>query len=157
MAALPRPRLSLTARALRALAAREYSRHELRAKLLQWAAGEPDVQEQVESVLDTLAAKGQLSEARFIESRVHVRAARFGNRRITQELRQHGLTPDAATQEQLRSTELARAREVWRKKFGQPGATAADRARQARFLTARGFSGDVVRQLVLRAANSELD
>lgn len=157
MAVLPRPRLSLTARALQALAGREYSRHELRTKLLQWASGEPDAKEQVESVLEELMAKGHLSEARFIESRVHVRAARYGSRRITLELRQHGLTPDAATLAQLRTTELARAREVWRKKFSQPGATAADRAKQARFLTARGFSGEVVRQLVLHGADDEPD
>lgn len=157
MAVLARPRLSLTVRALQALAAREYSRHELRAKLLRWMAGEPDAQQRVDAVLDKLAAMGHLSEERFIESRIHLRATRFGNRRITQELRQHGLTPDAATQAQLRATELARAREVWRKKFGQPGATAADRARQARFLTARGFSGEVVRQLVLHGPDTELD
>ena len=145
------------ARAMQLLAGREQSRQELRAKLLRWAAEEPDTQEQVEFVLDKLTAKGHLSESRFIESRIHQRAVRFGNRRITQELCQHGLAPDAATREQLRVTELARAREVWRKKFGERGATAADRARQARFLTARGFSSEVVRQIVLHGADIELD
>ncbi|MFO1218515.1 MAG: recombination regulator RecX [Burkholderiaceae bacterium] len=148
-----RPGLSLMARALQALAGREHSRQELRTKLLRWAAEEPDADARVELVLEQLAQRGHLSEARFVESRVHARAARFGNRRIEAELRRHGLAPDDATRAQLRSSEMARALEVWRKKFGVPGATAAERARQARFLTARGFSSDVVRQLVLRGAD----
>jgi regulatory protein len=48
----------------------------------------------------------------------------------------------------LRGTELARAREVWRRKFGVPPQEAAERARQMRFLAGRGFSGDVVRRVV---------
>jgi len=147
-----RPRLSLTARALQALAQREHSRHELRAKLLRWAGDETEAEAEVEAVLAKLAQKGQLSEARFVESRVRTRVERYGNRRIEHELRQHGLAPDAGMRAQLLATELVRAREVWRKKFGVPGATAAERARQARFLTARGFSGDVVRKVVLHGA-----
>lgn len=152
-----RPRLSLTARALQALAGREHSRHELRAKLLRWAGDEDGADTQVDAVLDKLEAKGLLNEVRFVESRVHARTARFGNRRIEHELRQHGLVADPALKEQLRTTEMTRAREVWRKRFGQPGATAADRAKQARFLTARGFSSEVVRRLVLHATETETD
>ena len=47
----------------------------------------------------------------------------------------------------LRDTELARAREVWRKKFGQLATEPKERARQARFLLARGFAGEVVRRV----------
>jgi regulatory protein len=43
----------------------------------------------------------------------------------------------------LKGSELERAREVWRKKFDGPAADAAGRARQMRFLAARGFSGEV--------------
>ena len=141
------PGLSLKTRALQWLANREHSRRELRSKLLRIAEGD-DVAAEVDLLLDQLAAQGHLSDARFVESRLHARTARFGNRRIVLELRQHGLTPDAATQQQLRTTELARAREVWRKKFGQHAADAAGRARQARFLAARGFSAEVVRKIV---------
>jgi hypothetical protein len=49
---------------------------------------------------------------------------------------------------QLRGTELARAREVWRKKFDQPARDAAERAKQYRFLATRGFSGEVVAKLL---------
>ena len=48
----------------------------------------------------------------------------------------------------LRDTEAQRAREVWRRKFGVLPADAAQRAKQARFLLARGFSGDIVRRVL---------
>jgi len=143
----PTRSLSLKTRALRWLAQREHSRHELRDKLLRASGGEVDTAE-VEALLDQLAARGQLSDQRFVESRVHTRQARFGNRRIEQELRQRGVLPDADLRRQLRATELARAREVWRKKFGGTAGDAAGRARQARFLAARGFSAEVVRKVV---------
>ena len=139
------PGLSLKARALQWLSQREHSRQELRAKLLRLAADEPL---NVEDLLDRLAAQGHLSDARFVEARVHARHTRFGNRRIELELRQHGLAPDPELRRQLRATEMARAREVWRKKFDQPATDAAGRARQARFLAARGFSAEVVRKIV---------
>lgn len=142
----PTRSLSLKTRALRWLAQREHSRHELRAKLLRVDGAEG---EEVDALLDQLVAQGHLSDSRFVESRVHARQARFGNRRIEQELRQRGVLPDAALCQQLRATELARARAVWGKKFGgRVAADAAGRARQARFLAARGFSAEVVRKVV---------
>jgi regulatory protein len=127
------------------LSQREHSRQELRAKLLRLAAVE---QAEVEALLDQLTAQGHLSNTRFVESRVHARHARYGNRRIEMELRQHGLAPDLELREQLRATEMARALEVWRKKFGHRAADASGRARQMRFLAARGFSAEVVHKIV---------
>jgi regulatory protein len=144
--------LSLKARALQWLSQREHSRQELRAKLLRLGG---DEQVAVEALLDQLAAQGHLSDARFVESRVHARHARFGNRRIELELRQHGLAPDPELRQQLRDTEMARAREVWRKKFGHHATDAAGRARQARFLAARGFSAEVVHTIVSSDPDNE--
>jgi regulatory protein len=48
----------------------------------------------------------------------------------------------------LKESELARAQAIWLKKFGQVATDAAHRNRQARFLATRGFSSDVVRQVV---------
>ena len=48
----------------------------------------------------------------------------------------------------LKSTELQRAREVWRRKFGALPADAAERGKQARFLAARGFDGEVIRRVL---------
>ena len=51
----------------------------------------------------------------------------------------------------LKGSELERARDIWRKKFGGPAPDAADRAKQMRFLAARGFGGDVIRRVVSQA------
>ena len=107
--------------------------------------------EDVEQLLRWLQERGYLSEARLVESRINARASRYGNRRIQQELRQLGVAPDEEQQSRLKETELARAREVWRRKFGGEVPTeAAARAKQMRFLATRGFSPEVVRR-VLRA------
>jgi regulatory protein len=148
-ASKPAPRKpSLRTRALQWLANREHSRHELRTKLLRAAQEHDDAAAQIDALLDHLIAQGLLNERRFVESRVHARQARLGTRRIEYELRQHHVALDPALQAQLRASELARAREVWRKKFGCQASDAAGHARQARFLFARGFSADVVHKLV---------
>jgi regulatory protein len=103
---------------------------------------------QVDEVLDWLNSRGLQSDARFIESRVHARAPRQGQALIRMELSRHGVEMDDDTAQQLRDTELARAKEVWRRRFGAPAADAAGRARQMRFLAARGFGGEVVRRVV---------
>lgn len=77
---------------------------------------------------------------------MHCRARRFGNRRIESELRQHGIALDAGTASALRESELARAREVRSKRFGELPADAAERAKQMRFLAGRGFSGEAIRR-----------
>ena len=103
---------------------------------------------EVDALLDWLSANGHLSAQRFVDSRIYSRQSRFGNQRIRQELRQHGLAPDAAAQSTLRDTELARAGEVWQRKYGALASDAAGRVRQMRFLAGRGFSAEVVRQVV---------
>ncbi len=111
------------------------------------ARAEAEVAE-VEAVLDWLAQQRYQSDARFVESRVHARAGRFGQARIRQELARHGVELDADTAQSLRETELARAREVWRKRFGMPATEPSERARQMRFLAARGFSPELIRRVV---------
>jgi regulatory protein len=158
---MKRPAPTLRGRALMWLSQREYSRAELRLKLRRWAA-RPDSEserdddrpaasdDELDHLLDELQAAQHLSDSRFIESRVHARESRFGNRRIEQELRQHGVEPDASMSEHLRETELQRARAVHARKFPAAATTPEERARQMRFLAARGFSADTIRQ-VLRA------
>lgn len=102
----------------------------------------------VEAALDWLESRHYLDTARFIESRVHARAARYGNLRIRQELAQHGVTLSPEEGNALKASELDRAREVWRRKYGEPAPDAAGRARQMRFLAGRGFSPSVIRQVV---------
>jgi regulatory protein len=97
-----------------------------------------------------LQAKGFINEQRVVESVLHRRATKLGASRVRQELQAKGVDPQAIADAMadLRGTELTRAREVWRKKFDAPAADAAARAKQIRFLVARGFSADVVRRIV---------
>ena len=167
----PRPPRSLRARALQWLAQREHSRVELRRKLLRAAdearraatavtlevagsagnAEEPvppsTIEAEVDAVLDWLEAHGYLSTERFVESRLQARSARFGNLRIRHELGQHAVVLGADTQRALAESELARARAVRERKFGDEAPASADlRARQARFLAGRGFSPEAIRK-----------
>jgi regulatory protein len=103
--------------------------------------------ERVDAVLDWLQQHQYLSEDRFIESRVHARAARFGNLRIRQEMAQHQLELSPQMAERLKDTELARAKQIWQRKYGEPPQSPAERMRQARFLAGRGFSPETVRQV----------
>ena len=103
---------------------------------------------EIDAVLDWLDAHGYQDDARFVEVRVHSRASRHGNARIQQELGRLGVSLDAETAEHLRQTELARAQEVWKKRFGEPANDAAGRAKQMRFLAGRGFSGAVIRRVI---------
>ena len=169
---------TLQASALKWLAQREHSRAELRRKLLWQAArlaagvaahaappgpGEPGFSDEpaadnaeaagshasaVDALLDTLAEKGLLSDVRFIESRIRARAQRYGNRRIEGELAQHKLVLDAPDKHLLAASELQRAHAVWARKFRSPAEDAGGRAKQMRFLAARGFSMDVIRKVL---------
>lgn len=139
--------LSLKARALRLLSTREHSRTELERKL----AAFEEVEGELGKALDALQAKGFINEERVLESLIHRRAPKLGTNRIRQELESKGLAPEAIRDAvaTLRSTEVERARAVWEKKFGksEASATPAERAKQMRFLAARGFSGDVIRKV----------
>jgi regulatory protein len=138
--------LSLTSRALRLLSTREHSRAELERKLAHYEE-EPGA---LARVLDTLAAKDFINETRVVESVLHRRSAKLGTQRIKQELQSKGLEPEAVANalQTLRATELDRAREVWKKKFGTPPQDASERAKQMRFLASRGFGGDVIHKVV---------
>lgn len=136
-------------RAVAALARREYSRAEL-ARKLQRYLGEDDDPAVLDTVLDRLQAKGMLSDERFATSLARTRAGHFGAARIGQELRQRGVASETIRQATaaLKASELDRARDVWRRKFGAMPRDAAERARQARFLAARGFSPEVVLRVI---------
>jgi len=137
---------SLKGRALRLLSQREHSRAELERKLAKYE----ELPGTLAQALDELTAKDFISEARVVQSVVHQRAPRMGAARVRQELQHKGIAPAAIAEAVagLRETELARAREVWARRFEIPAADAKERARQARFLIARGFSGEVVSKVI---------
>jgi regulatory protein len=119
--------LSLKGRALRLLSMREHSRQELERKLKAFE----ETPGELAQALDFLAAKDFINEQRVVE----------------------GLPAEAISEavQAMRSTELERAREVWRKKFGAPPEDQAARAKQIRFLVSRGFAPEVVKRVVAGA------
>ncbi len=145
---MPAPKLSLKARALRYLAAREHSRIELARKLARHASDDDNI----DALLDWLEAQKFLSETRFAESLVNRRAARFGSSRILSELQSHGV--DDATvadlRNSLKASEDERAWAAWEKKFGVAPDSAEARARQMRFLQQRGFSHAAIQATMKR-------
>lgn len=141
--------LSLKARALKFLALRELSSTELKRKLLPLAAEQGQGEAEVDALIAELQAKNWQSDARFAQSLAN-RRSKFGTARLKQELRSHGLgaAAVAGTLEASRASEFERAYEAWQKKFGALPADAHERARQMRFLAARGFSSDVVHRVL---------
>ncbi len=151
--------MSLKLRAISLLSQREHSLTELRRKLMRIATqheaasdGELDAaaaSTEVENLLLWLQEQGYLSESRFIESRINARSPRYGSLRIKQELAQHGLGLSAENQQLLKDSELERARAIWQRKFaGQQPEDLAARAKQTRFMLARGFPFDVIQRLL---------
>ena len=140
---------TLRQRALRLLAQREHARAELKRKLTRHAEADGHSEEQLEALLDDLVARRLLSDARYAEMRVSVRGRRYGNARLSHELRQTGVAAETAAEAMTNAgDELARAQVVWARKFDSPPNDAAERARQVRFMMNRGFSSDTIRRLL---------
>jgi regulatory protein len=140
------PEKSLRSRALEALSRREHSRTELARKL----APHTDNPDELHALLDDLQARGWLSDARYTEQIIHARQARYGSRKIAYELREQGIDDSliSASLAALKDTELARARGVWEKKFGQPPTTEQEKAKQIRFMQSRGFGWGVIVRVI---------
>jgi regulatory protein len=125
---------------------RDYTRAELEKKLAPLAAEPADIQR----VLEDLAKGGWQSDDRFARSFGRQKAPKQGSALIAQAMRQKGLSDELirSAVAELAQTDLQRAQTVWQKKFGALAQTPQMRARQARFLLSRGFSGEVVSQVV---------
>jgi len=136
-------------KAIALLARREHSRMELHRKLLR-AGCDGEI---VGPVLDALESQKLLSDQRFAEGLARVRGVRYGSRRVADDLRRTGVGAEAAALVHgLQASDDERAREVWTRKFGAAPADAAARAKQMRFLLARGFPTDVIYRVVPRPA-----
>lgn len=138
-------------RALQLLSRRDYSRADLHGRLVKHA----ESAEALDAVLDVLESERLLSDQRYARQRVSSRACRYGDLRLRQELKQHGVGEadiEAALPEA--GDEVERCRTIWARKFGQPPKNAEERAKQMRFLQYRGFSHEAIRQAV-RGADEE--
>ena len=136
------------------LARREHSREELKRKLggAETAPGELD------GLLDEFEKQGWLSERRLADQAVVLARGRYGSRRVLDQLRQKGVAgePLARAMDALKAQELESAQAVWRKRFGRPAADLSEKAKQARFLAARGFAPEAIQQ-VLKGIFEESD
>jgi regulatory protein len=149
---------SLKGRALRCLAQREHSRAEIARKLARHAQDAQDARggpegsttEQIDQVLDELSALGLLSEERAAQSVLNGQGQRYGIRKLKQTLQAKGLPAPlvSSTLQRARTTEFERALAVWQRRFGTAAVEPAEKARQMRFLAARGFEGDIIRRVV---------
>lgn len=140
-------REGLLAQAMRWLARREYSVHELANRL----AGKGYPRDEVAAALDTLESQGLVSDSRFAESLVRSRIERgYGPVKIALELRSKGvdevLIEELLDHQEERWVELLRA--VWQKRFGRPPSDYQEWARQARGLQSRGFTAEQVRRVI---------
>ncbi|PSB92358.1 recombination regulator RecX [Candidatus Pandoraea novymonadis] len=137
--------LSLKERALNYLSRREYSRSELRSKLMFFSK---DLDE-IDNLLDLLERDKFLSMDRFVQSVLHRRAG-WGGAYVLAELEQHQVAPSTISvlTEELRQVEFIRAHAVWLKKFGASAKTSKARSRQIRFLAGRGFSHSVIAKIM---------
>ena len=140
----PESAAELKTRALRLLARREHSRDELARKLSPHA----ESREALETVLDFLVTKKFLSNERFAEVRAHWLARKYGAAKVRQDLKAKGVENELVERISAEG-ELERAQAILARKYRVPAATREERARRARFLQGRGFSGDVIRRLVL--------
>lgn len=146
---------------MRYLARREYSRAELRDKLLPHVQAEEDFEQSspvdLDALLDDLTSRGWLSDERAATQLVHAKRDRFGTQRITHELRQKGIAEEliSAALPALKESDQESARKVWLKKFGMLPQDAKEKVKQMRFLQSRGFALDVVFKVLRDTVESE--
>ena len=138
--------LSLRGRALRLLSQRDHTRAEMLDKLAPHCGS----MDELHALLADFAAKGWLDDKRAADSLVHRQAGRYGVARIRRDLRAKGVASEliADALMELGDSELVRATAVWRKKFGSMPESPTEQAKQIRFLLARGFSVQLIRQVI---------
>lgn len=134
---------SLRERALKYLAAREHSRLELRRKLAPHA----ESVDELERLLDELTGRKQQSDERYAELRTRILSRKYGVGRIQHDLRSKGVSDETieASVGEAKATEVARARDAWRKRFGTKPSNSLEKAKQMRFLQSRGYSFGTIR------------
>ncbi len=142
----PRKQPTLRARAIGMLARREFPRAELRDRLLATGAE----REEVDALLDVLAADGYLSDARYANALVRQKSRGYSLRSIAHSLKSKGVASEAATDalagaEQDDQTTMVA---LWQRRFGVAPANDREKARQVRFLQSRGFGLSAIFKLL---------
>jgi len=135
--------VELKVRALRHLTRREHSRAELARKLAPHAESPASL----ESVLNELAIKRQLSDERYADARVHWLSRKYGAAKIRHDLKAHGVA-DAVIERVSAEGDLDRAKAILVRKYREPATTREEKAKRARFLQSRGFAYEIIRKLL---------
>jgi regulatory protein len=138
------------------LARREYARAELAARLLRGGADA----DEVARLLDELEQRGYLSDTRYAQMLVSQRAGRYGRRAIAHTLVARGVSASAANAAMTtlaHGDERAEATALWQRRFGHGPKDDRERARQVRFLMARGYPMSVALHVVPRAGRDAGD
>ena len=147
---------TLKQRAIAMLARREHSRAELVRRLAPAQA----TRAEVDGVLDELESAGLLSDARFSAALVEQKRGTHGRRAIAYSLRQKGVDAVQAADALGaldRDDERSRAQLLWARKFGTAPRDEREKARQIRFLIARGYPGSIAFDVVRTAASGSND
>jgi regulatory protein len=137
---------TLKEQAIRLLARREYARAELESRLVGAGADPAEVR----STLDELGAQGLLSDQRFARAVVNQKAGRYSRRCIAGGLKAKGVAADDID-DALREADLdddAALSALWERRFGTLPASDREKARQVRYLQARGFSVSAILKLL---------
>jgi regulatory protein len=138
------------------LARRDYPRAALAQRLTERGADPAEVTR----TLDELERLGYLSDTRFAQMLVAQKSARFGKRAIAHAMRARRVDATAARAalDTLAGTdELALARAVWARRFRSAPTDERERARQIRFLIARGYGVAVALAVVGRSCAGASD
>ncbi|SHE23065.1 regulatory protein RecX [methanotrophic endosymbiont of Bathymodiolus puteoserpentis (Logatchev)] len=134
---------------LQYLVRREHSQKELLRKVSEKGFARPDI----DLVISELAEQGLQSDARFAESYARSRVHRgFGPLRIKTELQQRGVGDcyfDMAV-EDIAGSWQALLMQVYEKKYGASSSTIdiKELLKRSRFLQQRGFSTEMIRELL---------
>jgi len=154
-AAAPEDQQAARLAALKLLNRRDYGARELGERLAERGFAAATAQ----TIVDRLVQEKLLDDSRFAEHFVAYHANRGqGPVRIAHKLREAGVAAEliSASVDASSADWRRRCAEVRRKRFGarEPGSW-AERGKQARFLTQRGFSSDQVRAAIGRDLDGE--
>ncbi|HEX8738594.1 MAG TPA: regulatory protein RecX [Casimicrobiaceae bacterium] len=137
------------------LARRDHTRAELEVRLAQRRFDAAEIA----AALDDLERRGLLSDARYAAGVVERHGRQTGRRAIEGMLRRKGVAAPARAEALAGLAgrdEFDDALRLWSKRFGRVPTDDRERARQFRYLLARGYAAEIVAK-VLRAADASAD
>lgn len=140
----------LKKRALYYLGKRDYSRAELRKKILAYSEALEITKDNLELILDELETKEWLSDTRFSEQFVLTKKRKFGIRKIAHELKLRGVDELIINRvlKEIKDDEFFLAKQIWEKKFNQIPITINEKAKQIRFMQSRGIEVSIIHKIL---------